>query len=265
MRRTPGGRDSVAVPSRPAARITRRALLLAVAAGAAGFAYVKEQKQIMPLARFRPVLVRPSQVIDLRFWKINLPAGNRQVAQPQLAGFSGAAFRVVTAVQFTADCGGEPQPGSKYPRSELREMNPDGSPATWSSTSGLHVMEVTQRVTHLPVVKPQLICAQIHSDTTYLIMVELDQDHLYARYRNSLIGSLDRHYQQGTFFDLRITAASGHVDIYYNGIHKVRQPMAEDNCYFKAGCYVQSSTKTGDKPSAYGQVEISRLAVSHTP
>jgi hypothetical protein len=253
------------VPSPSAvARLTRRGLLVAAVAGVAGFAYLKERGGPVPLARFKPIFVRPSQVVDLRFWKINLPRGNRQVTQPQLAGFHSPAFRVVTAVQFTAWCGGEPQPGSKYPRSELREMHPDGSPAAWSSTSGEHVLELTQRITHLPVVKPQLICAQIHSDTDYLIMVELDGNRLYVRYRNSVAGLLDGDYQLGTFFGLRIRAAGGQVDVFYNGTHKVRQAMAEDNCYFKAGCYVQSNTGTGDQPTAYGQVEISHLAVSHS-
>jgi hypothetical protein len=254
-----------AVPSRPAAaRLTRRALLLVTIAGLAGLAYLEERKETMPLTKFKPIAVHPSQVLDLQSWKINLPTGNQQVTQPQLASFHDAAFMAVTAVQFTAPCGGEPQPGSSYPRSELREMNPDGSLAAWSSTSGGHTLELTQRITHLPVVKPQLICAQIHSDTAYLIMIELDANSLYVRYRDSVAGYLDRHYQLGTFFDLRITAAGGSVDVFYNGVHKVRQAMAEGNCYFKAGCYVQSNTSTGDEPTAYGQVEISQLIVAHS-
>jgi hypothetical protein len=39
--------------------------------------------------------------------------------------------------------------------------------------------------------------------------------------------------------------------------------MVEDRCYFKAGCYLQSNTSTGDLPTAYGQVEITHLSVSH--
>jgi poly(beta-D-mannuronate) lyase len=253
----------------PASKLTRRGLLIIAVAGLAGaaeFVYLRETRgggsSVLP--KFRPIFVRPSEVIDLRSWKINLPVQNRQVSQPQLASFHGQDFKVITAVQFTAPCGGQPQPGSKYARSELREMNPDGSPASWSSTSGRHVMEMTQRITHLPVVKPQLVCGQIHSDTDYLIMIEIDAERLYVRYRDSVAGFLDNHYQLGTFFDVRIEAADGNVDVYYNGVHKVRQAMDESSLYFKAGCYVQSSTSTGDQPTAYGQVEISSLTILHS-
>jgi poly(beta-D-mannuronate) lyase len=40
--------------------------------------------------------------------------------------------------------------------------------------------------------------------------------------------------------------------------------MQAAGCYFKAGCYVQSNTSTGDLPTAFGQVEISRLEISHS-
>ena len=122
---------------------------------------------------FRPRKLKPAEVLDLRTWKIGLPT-TEEVKQPKLEGFSGAAFDVVPAVTFTAHCGDKAQAGSKYARSELREMNADGSNAAWSSTKGTHVMELRQRVTHLPVVKPQVICGQIHNVTDYLILVELD-------------------------------------------------------------------------------------------
>ena len=212
---------------------------------------------------FTPIFVRPSQVLDLASWKISLPAGSEQVTQPRLSGFYDDAFRVVTAVQFTAPCGGQAQAGSQYPRSELREMNADGSPASWSTRSGTHTMDLTQRITHLPLIKPQVVCGQIHSVTEYLILVELDKNKLYVRYKNEVAGILDRGYQLGTFFDMRIQAARGYVDVFYNGARMVHQAMDAAGCYFKAGCYVQSNTRAGDLPTAYGQVEISRLVVSH--
>jgi hypothetical protein len=210
-----------------------------------------------------PQKLRPSQVLDLRTWKINLPTRNQQVSQPQLGSFTDAAFQVVTAAQFTVHCGDQPQPGSDYARSELREMNPDGSNAAWSTTSGDHIMRITERVTHLPVAKPQLVCAQIHTDTDYLVLVELNDKRLYVRNRDAVAGVLDSGYELGTFFDLQIRAADGFVDVTYNGVPKARFAVRQRSCYFKAGCYLQSSTRTGDQASAYGQVEISDLVVQH--
>ena len=79
-----------------------------------------------------------------------------------------------------------------------------------------------------------------------------------------VVGVLDRDYQLGTYFNLTIQAWRGYVDIYYNGAHLVHQAMVEDQCYFKAGCYLQSNTKLGDLPTAYGQVEITSLVLSHS-
>jgi hypothetical protein len=245
-------------------KLTRRGfLLIPLAGGVAGVIYLKERRS-HPVPQFKPIFVRPSQVLDLTSWKINLPTGNQQVTQPALSGFYDDAFRVVQAVQFTAMCGGEAQPGSKYPRSELREMNPDGSNSSWSTASGVHTMALTQRITHLPVVKPQVICGQIHSVTDYLILVELYNHKLYVRYKDKISGVLDDNYRLGTYFDMKIQVSQGYVDVFYNEVHMVHQAMNESGCYFKAGCYVQSNTSTGDLPSAYGQVEISHLVVSHS-
>ena len=259
-------------------KLTRRGFLAAAAGGAAGFGYLEtrdysrsapppvaeDPQPVQVAASFVPVSVRPAQVLDLKTWKLNLPADNQQVTQPALAGFYDNAFRVTEAVQFTVTCGGQPERGSKFPRSELREMNADGSNASWSTTSGVHQMDLSQRITHLPVVQPKLVCGQIHSVTDYLILVMLDGQRLYVKYKNTVAGILDDAYQLGTYFDMTIRAANGYVDVSYNGAHLVHQPMRVTECYFKAGCYLQSNTSTGDLPTAYGQVEITGLVVSHS-
>jgi hypothetical protein len=244
---------------------TRRKFLAAAAAliGAGAIAEIVNLTEGSGVKQlFRSIRIKPAQVLDLDIWKIGLPT-TQEVKQPSLAGFTTAAFEVVPAVTFTARCGDKAQDGSKYARSELREMNSDGSNAAWSSTSGTHVMELRQRVTHLPVVKPQVICGQIHSTTDYLILVELEKNNLYVRYKDATIGVLDPNYQLGAYFDLKLVASGGYVDVFYNGVRKARQAMRENDCYFKAGCYVQSSTSTGDAASAFASVDIATLTVSH--
>jgi poly(beta-D-mannuronate) lyase len=289
---------------RNAKKLTRRGFLVAAAGGAAGIAYAEEGgrpapkslppkslppqsgpsgpsgpggpggpsgpaaglKPVATDASFSPVFVKPSQVLDLTTWKLGLPTPNdQQVTQPALAGFHDGAFRVVEAVQFTVSCGQQPQPGPGFPRSELREMNPDGTPASWPTTSGVHRMDLNLRVTHLPVAVPKLVCAQIHGviPADYLILVVLDGPRLYVKYKDGVAGVLDQDYQLGTYFGLTLQASQGYLDVFYNGAHLVRQVMAEPACYFKAGCYLQSSTSLGDQAAAYGQVEITTLALSH--
>jgi Alginate lyase len=213
-------------------------------------------------AVFKVFKPKPAQVLDLSMWKIGLPTAV-EVKNPQLQSYSDATFQTVQAVQFTAHCGDQPQPGSNYARSELREMNADGSAAAWSSTTGTHIMTITQRITHLPVVKPELICGQIHN-SSYLILVRLSGHTLSVNYVDAVAGTLDSNYGLGTEFELKLVVAAGYVDVFYNGVRKIHLAMAATGCYFKAGCYVQSSTATGDAASAYGQVEISQLLISHT-
>src|SRR5579859_2288904 len=111
-------------------KLTRRGFLTLAAGGAAGLAYLETRgrrdprilppedpgaAQVAPVAgSFIPIFVKPSQVLDLATWKLNLPTNNQQVTQPALAGFYDDAFRVTEAVQFTVTCGEEPQPGSKF-------------------------------------------------------------------------------------------------------------------------------------------------------
>lgn len=220
----------------------------------------------------------PADKIDLPIWKINLPDGT-EVKNPQLATLSNQWFYVNAAgdVVFTANCGGVGTP--TYARSELREMNSDNSVAAWSTSSGTHTMTMTQRATHLPVVKPELVMGQIHnadsanSGPELLIVVygpplkDPSKIKLIAFYywANTQI-VLDPDYKLGTWYDLKIVASNGYVDVYYNGVLKAHQPLAITGCYFKAGVYGQSNTNTGDQPTAYSQVEIKghSLGVVHS-
>jgi hypothetical protein len=239
------------------------AAALLAAGGAAGAVELADEHQGSKTRVFKPMNLKPAHVVDLSTWKIGLPTTD-EVKNPALENYSDSSFKVVQAVQFTAHCGDKAQAGSKYARAELREMNPDGSNASWSSTRGTHTMALTQRVTHLPVVKPALVCGQIHSDTDYLILVVLTGNELTVRYIDDVVGVLDANYHLGTLFDLKVVASGGYVDVFYNGVHKVHHAMDRTGCYFKAGCYLQSSTATGDAPTAYGQVEISSLTIGHT-
>jgi hypothetical protein len=247
--------------------LSRRGFLLAAliipTAAAAGLLDLVFRQEGTKKEMFRPMRLKPSQVVDLRTWKIGLPTAT-EITNPKLEEYSDSTFQVVQAVQFTVHCGDKAQEGSKYARSELREMNADGSLASWSSTSGTHTMALTQRITHLPVVKPSLVCGQIHNTTDYLILIELTGSALSVRYVDDVAGVLDANYQLGTQFDMKLVAADGYVDVFYNGVQKVHQAMDRSGCYFKAGCYLQSSTSTGDEATAYGQVEISNLVISHT-
>jgi hypothetical protein len=226
--------------------------------------------------------IRPASILNLTDWKLTLPiAANdsnyaREVKQPQLASYSDPYFRVNSArhgVVFSAPVDGATTPGSSYPRSELREMTNGGTEnASWSTTSGVHTMVVTEAVKHLPSVKPQVVSAQLWGPTTDLIEILADGRNprqpgtvkLAVRIEGkSQPTYLDETYVPGARFTVSLTAEAGQVRVAYNGTPKLVFTVRASGMYFKAGAYTQSNPSKGDQPDDYGQVVIFALQVTH--
>jgi hypothetical protein len=221
-----------------------------------------------------PPPITPSTVLGLANWKLALPVNTShagtpdEITQPELATFSLAPYFELTpnknGVIFQANAAGATTKNSSYPRSELREMAPGGQQeASWSNASGTHTMVVREAITHLPVVKPEVVAAQIHDSSDDVVMVKLSGSELFVEARSKNIGDLDPAYVLGTPYNLKIVASGGHIQVYYNDVLKVDYAKKGSGWYFKAGCYTQSNTDKGDAPDAFAQVIIYSLAVSH--
>lgn len=218
---------------------------------------------------------QPSSLLDLTNWKLTLPVKSAhgdnpdEIKQPELDRFSLSPYFVLndakSGVIFRANTGGATTSNSAYPRSELREMASAGTAlATWSSTVGTHTMTVQEAITHLPVVKPQVVAGQIHDASDDVVMVRLEGRHLFVEHNGTNLGDLDANYQLGTIFTVKIEVSGGHVRVSYNGVQEVDYAEAGSGWYFKAGCYTQSNVGKGDAASAYGEVVIYGLSVTHT-
>jgi Alginate lyase len=161
---------------------------------------------------------RPSEVLDLRNWYLTLPTGDEgdpdTVHQPDLATFSSRYFALNDTgdgVVFTAPVDGVTTKNSRYPRSELREMN-GPEEAAWSNTSGVHTLTVSQAVTHLPDAKPEAVAAQIHDGNDDVLQIRLEGTRLLAQYDDGAQQvELDPNYTLGTRYTLTITAADQRV------------------------------------------------------
>ena len=225
----------------------------------------------------------PADVLDLADWYLTLPTGTPgdpdTVHQPELATYSSAFFRLNDArdgVVFRADAGGVTTSGSKYPRSELREMragaagrsgdeDDDAAKASWSNESGTHTLGVRQAVTAVPPMKPEVVTAQIHDREDDVMEIRVEGTRLIAAYADgdSEI-TIDPAYRLGTVFDLEIVAENRRVGIFYNGAKKADIDLHGSGWYFKSGSYVQSNPSRGDAPDAVGEVVIYDLRVTHS-
>jgi Alginate lyase len=221
-----------------------------------------------------PGLLYPAAFLDLANWKLTLPTGDpgspTEIKQPALRTFSIDPYfhmnAAGTGVVFQAHAGGVTTSNSGYPRSELREMTNAGvDNAAWSTTSGTHTMTITQAITHLPVVKPHVVAGQVHDASDDVVMIRLEGTKLFVEGGGADLGALDPVYQLGTRFTVKIAASTGHIRIYYNDLAspKVDVGRSATGCYFKAGAYTQSNASRGDDLTAYGEVVIFSLSVTH--
>jgi hypothetical protein len=217
-------------------------------------------------------------VIDLTNWKLTLPvdaAGGtsgrpEEIQQPRLGAYARAPYFAVRGggVQFRAPTNGTTTSGSRYPRSELREMAGGGARlASWSAESGTHAMVVEEAITAVPRAKRHVVAGQIHDGEDDVVTIRLEYPRLFVDHNGTAGETLTGSYVLGTRFTVRIEAGEGEIRVYYDGAAAPadRLPKKGAGLYFKAGAYTQSncSREPACGPDDYGEVVIYRLEVTH--
>jgi hypothetical protein len=259
-------------------RRTGRSLVTAAVAAGALIAAAPSAPAVVRTAEVVPEApsgCKPSQILDLRPWKLTLPIGGNekpaQVLPLNLGGILGLpGFQSTadcSAVVFRAPVNGVTTKGSNYPRSELREMAADGEQASWSSTSGTHWMEVTQAFTALPKGKPELVGAQIHGTSDDITVFRLEGTKLYVTNGdNPHYKLITSNYRLGTPYTAAYLVGNGAVQAYYNNQLVAVIYKKFTGAYFKAGAYTQANcTNAPCTPDNYGETVIYDLNVAHTP
>jgi hypothetical protein len=211
----------------------------------------------------------PAELIKTDQWYLTLPTGKEgspdTVEGSKLATYHSEYFALTPArdgIVFTANTDGVTTKNSKYPRSELREMNGEEK-ASWDGREGKHTMEIDQAITQTPQAKPDVIAGQIHATDDDLMQIHLSGNQLTVKYADGKKKVLlDGDYQLGQRFNVKIESSDGHVKVWYDGALKADLPISSSTSYFKAGAYVNSNGSKGDS-SAAGQVVIYGLDVTH--
>ncbi|MFH8533831.1 chondroitinase-B domain-containing protein [Streptomyces tendae] len=217
----------------------------------------------------------PADVLDLKNWYIGLPVGEKEsptnVYQPELDTYANDPWFTTdddcTAVRFRAPVNGVTTSGSKYPRSELREMTDSGeSKASWSSTSGTHTMVIDQAITDVPEETPNVVAGQIHDDSDDVSVFRLEGSKLYVTDEDEKAHLVTEDYELGTRFQAKFVVSDGKIKAYYNGQLQTTLSKEFSGAYFKAGAYTQANCDKSDPCSEdnYGQVKIYGLSVTHS-
>ncbi|MEU9971509.1 polysaccharide lyase family 7 protein [Streptomyces sp. NPDC051014] len=217
----------------------------------------------------------PGGNFDLSVWQLQEPVGSpgspTTISSSRLQGSNGyqdAYFYTDTrdgAMTFWAPEKGVTTPNSNYARSELREMNRDGSAANWS-LGGSHRMNATLRVVS---VTKNVCVGQIHLGTggsSTKPLVELyyhsNGDIVLGTENSPSGGQTTRtvgHVSIGKTWTYTIAVSGGNtIDLTVNGStthYGIPSSFNPYKQYFKAGSYNQSSsdsTTNGARVAFYG-------------
>jgi Alginate lyase len=214
---------------------------------------------------------KPGDLLDLENWFLTLPIGfdgdPDSIDQPELLDYRSEWFDLTpdgSGVVFRAPAGGVTTKNSRYPRSELREMNGEEK-AAWSNLEGTHTLESRQAITRVPPVKPEVSATQIHDGDDDVLQIRLEGSVLAAQYadgKEQIV--MDGDYQLGTPYDLRIVAADGLITVFYDGERAAVIERSGSSWYWKVGAYTQSNPERGDDPDAVGEVVVYSLSIEHS-
>ncbi|WUV73891.1 polysaccharide lyase family 7 protein [Streptomyces sp. NBC_01477] len=225
--------------------------------------------------------VAPGGNFNLSVWELQEPVGSpgspTTISSSRLQGAGGYQDSYFYtdgsdgAMTFWAPEKGVTTPNSNYARSELREMNTNGSAADWS-LAGTHRLDATLRVVS---VTSNVCVGQIHlgsggSSTKPLIELYYHSNgDIVAGVENSPDGGQTTHtvghVAVGTKWSYTIGVSGGNtIDLTVNGStthYAIPSSFNAYKQYFKAGSYNQSSS---DSTTNGARVAFYALTVAHS-
>lgn len=183
-----------------------------------------------------------------------------------------------TAVQFWAQMDAPTTSGSNTSRSELRELNPDGTEAGFDALTGQHILHGRFNITHLPPNVPEVMVTQFHDGVTgdrISLSTQLTSGQIKLIWRingsSSGIPRVSENYVVGTEYEYKIHVSNNTVQLFiddmvtpfYQSDPDVLVSTGGATWYFKTGNY-NDSNETTDDATEYGSTEHRDLYHWHT-
>lgn len=258
----------------------KRTVGLVAAAAAAATALLASQIGTASAASSLNPAVAPGGNFDLSRWELQLPVGSpgspTTILPAQLEGAHGYTNptyfwtdKTDGSMTFWDPESGVTTPNSNFARSELREMNADGSTADWA-LPGTHTLSATLRVVS---VTKSVCVGQVHlgtggSSTKPLLELYYAPDGTISLgTENSPSGGQTRHtvghVPLGTKWSYVIAISGGKIHLTVDGsatTYAIPSSFNPYHQYFKAGDYNQSSSGSTSKGA---KVKFYSLKVSH--
>lgn len=162
------------------------------------------------------------------------------------------------------------------PRTELREVNADGTAAAFNALSGTHEMYGRSTVVHGPAAAPDIVFAQLHNGDVDRVSLrtQLVSGTVRGRIRvnGTSVHEWANPYVEGTEVEWLIRVISGELLVFINDMTTpaytapagtLTATAGVNTWYFKAGCYLQTDSATVGT-SEYGSVDLRSLRVKHS-
>lgn len=220
-------------------------------------------------------------MIDLSTWNLSVPVGTpaTTIDTPVLMkGYKDSYFHADTGTLFFwAPVTGSVTKSAKYPRSELRETNVDGSVHNWKCPAADNYLRASITVVKVPS-SGKIVIGQIHQNGSNEPLIKLEYQYKTSSKTGNIVAKLRASPSQdeptviqiGTGvkmnekFDYTIhldTTGLLSVDAAnYHWSTKLDDTWKTKDLYFKAGVYVQDNTGYATEG---GQVTFTKLSISH--
>lgn len=232
----------------------------------------------------------PSRNFNLTHWKITLPTDRNgtvsgtAIEVKNLNGYVNTKYFYTAsdgAMVFKAPVGGATTSGSRYARSELREMN-GSERAAWTVAEGGFMkatLEVDQAPTLFNGAKGRVVVGQVHGQNDELVRLYWEKSTLY--FVNDIAGATGQETKfaltnkagskpnvalnERFSYSIDVTADRVKVTVSadgqtYTATDHIHQAWRSDAFYFKAGTYLGVNETQG---TGYGQTSFYDLKFSH--